>query len=142
MKRKIRTYEDLEREEQLLEELLQTQKELIQLDIGLLKQQLSPVNNAIQFIGKITTPDKHNPLLTQGANTVIDLVLKKFVLAKSGWFTKLVVPFFVKNYSSHVIADNKDNLINKVASVFSTKNSRSSDGQGNARSATGEHHGN
>jgi len=124
MKRKIRTYEDLEREEQLLEELLRSQKELIQIEIGLLKQQLKPAQVALQFVGKITTPDRHNPLLTQGANTVIDLLLKKFVLAKSGWITKMLVPFFVKNYSSHLIADNKDSIVDKVASIFSNKNGK------------------
>ena len=125
MKRKIRTYEDLEREEQQLEELLRSQKELIQIEIGLLKQQLKPAQAALQFVGKITTPDKHNPLLTQGANTVIDALLKNVVLARSGWVTKMLVPFFVKNYSSHLINDNKDNIINKVASVFSNKNGKS-----------------
>lgn len=124
MKRKIRTYEDLEREEQLLEKLLRSQKELIQIEIGLLKQQLKPAQMALQFVGKITTRDMHNPLITQGANTVIDMLLKKFLLAKSGWVTKMLVPFFVKNYSSHLIADNKDTIVNKVASVFSNKNGK------------------
>lgn len=122
MKRRIRNYEDLEREEQLLEELLRSQKELIQIEIGLLKHNLKPAQMALQFVNKITTRDKHNPLLMQGANTVIDVVLKKFVLAKSGWITKMLVPFFVKNYSSHLIADNKNTIVNKVASVFSNKN--------------------
>lgn len=122
MKRKIRNYEDLEREEQLLEELLRSQKELIQIEIGLLKHNLKPAQMALQFVNKITTRDKHNPLLMQGANTVIDVVLKKFVLAKSGWITKMLVPFFIKNYSSHLIADNKNTVVNKVASVFSNKN--------------------
>ena len=125
MKRKIRTYEDLEKEEQLLEELLRSQKELIQIEIDLLKQQLKPAQVALQFVGKITTADKHNPLLTGGANTIIDTVLKNFVLARSGWITKMLVPFFIKNYSSHLIADNKDNIINKVVSIFSNKNGRS-----------------
>ena len=124
MKRKIRTYEDLEREEQLLEQLLRSQKELIQIEIGLLKQQLRPAQVALQFVGKLTTRDMHNPLITQGANTVIDLLLKKFLLAKSGWVTKMLVPFFVKNYSSHLIADNKDTIVNKVSSVFTNKNGK------------------
>lgn len=124
MKRKIRTYEDLEREEQLLEELLRSQKELIQIEVGLLKQQLKPAQMALQFVGKITTADKHNPLLTGGANTLIDTVLKNFVLARSGWITKMLVPFFVKNYSSHLINDNKDNIISKVVSIFSNKNGK------------------
>lgn len=123
MKRRIRTWEDLEKEEQLLEELLRSQKELIKIEIRMLKQQLKPAQMALQLVGKITTADKHNPLLTQGANTVIDLVLKKFVLAKSGWLTKMIVPFFVKNYSSHLIADNKDAILNKVGAVFSNKSS-------------------
>ena len=125
MKRKIRTYEDLEKEEQLLEGLLRSQKELIHIEIDLLKQQLKPAQVALQFVGKITTADKHNPLLTGGANTIIDTVLKNFVLARSGWITKMLVPFFIKNYSSHLIADNKDNIINKVVSIFSNKNGRS-----------------
>jgi len=128
MKRKISTYEDLEREEQLLEQLLRSQRELIQIEIGLLKQQLRPAQMALQFVSKFTTRDMHNPLITQGANTVIDLLLKKFVLAKSGWVTKMLVPFFVKNYSSHLIADNKDTIINKVASVFSNKNGNAKHG--------------
>jgi len=124
MKRKIRTYEDLEKEEQLLEGLLRSQKELIHIEIDLLKQQLKPAQVALQFVGKITTADKHNPLLTGGANTIIDTVLKNFVLARSGWITKMLVPFFIKNYSSHLIADNKDNIISKVVSIFSGKNGR------------------
>jgi hypothetical protein len=119
MKRKIRTYDDLEREERLLEELLLAQKQLIQADILQLKRQLKPASVALQFFHNITTADKHNPLLTQGANTAIDLVLKKVVLARAGWLTKMLVPFFVKNYSSHFIADHKQDIVQKIFSLFS-----------------------
>ena len=124
MKRRITTYEDLEREEGLLKGLLQSQKELIQVEVKLLKKQLEPVHMVAQFIGKITTADKHNPLLTHGTNTVIDMILKNFILSRSGWITKMLVPFFVKNYSSHLIADNRDSIINKVASIFTSKNGK------------------
>jgi hypothetical protein len=124
MKRKIRSYEDLEREEQLLEELLHTQKKLIQLDILVLKDQLKPASVALKFFTKITTVDKSNLLVNEGANKVIDLVLNKFVLARSGWITKFLVPIFLKNYSSHLIADNKVNIVEKVFSLFGRKNGR------------------
>lgn len=124
MKRKIRSYEDLEREEQLLEELLQTQKQLIQLDIQVLRNQLKPARMALQFFNKITTVDKSNLILNEGANKVIDLVLNKFVLARSGWITKFLVPIFLKNYSSHLIGDNKVNIVEKVFSLFGRKNGR------------------
>ena len=124
MKRKIRSYEDLEKEEQLLEELLRTQKQLIQLDVQVLRNQLKPASMALQFFNKITTVDKSNLLLNEGANKVIDLVLNKFILARSGWITKFLVPIFMKNYSSHLIADNKVNIVEKVFSLFGRKNGR------------------
>jgi hypothetical protein len=124
MKRKIRSYEDLEKEEQLLEELLQTQKQLIQLDVQVLKQQLKPASMALIFFNKITTVDKSNLLLNEGANKVIDLVLNKFILARSGWITRFLVPIFMKNYSSHLIGENKVNIVEKVFSLFGRKNGR------------------
>ena len=124
MKRKIMSYEDLEREEQLLEELLRTQKQLIQLDIQVLRDQMKPATMALQFFNKITTVDKSNLLLNEGANKVIDLVLNKFLLAKSGWITRFLVPMFMKNYSSHLIGDNKGNIVEKVFSLFGRKNGR------------------
>jgi len=124
MKRKIRSYEDLEKEEQLLEELLQTQKQLIHLDIQVMKDQLKPARMALQFFNKITTADKSNLLLNEGANKVIDLVFNRFLLARSGWITKFLVPIFLKNYSSHLIADNKANIVEKVFSLFGRKNGK------------------
>lgn len=119
MKRKIRSYSDLEKEEELLEELLQAQKQLVQLDIAQLRAQLKPATAALQFFSKITTQDKTNPLITQGANTAIDFILKKVVLARAGWLTKLLVPLAVKNYSSHYIADHKQDIVQKIFSLFS-----------------------
>jgi hypothetical protein len=136
MKRKIRSYEDLEREEQLLEELLRTQKQLIQLDIQIVRNQLKPASMALQFFNKITTVDKSNLLLNEGASKAIDFVLNKFVLARSGWITKFLVPFFLKNYSSHLIGDNKTNIVEKIFSLFGRKNPRLPDGQGNANTSS------
>ena len=124
MKRKIRSYEDLEKEEQLLEELLRTQKELIRLDFEVLRDQLKPAKMALQFFNKVTTVDKNNILLNEGANKVIDLVLNRFVLARSGWITKFLVPMFLKNYSSHLIADNKANIVEKIFSLFGRKDGK------------------
>jgi hypothetical protein len=108
----------LEREEELLEELLQAQKQLVQLDIQQLKAQLKPAHAALQLFSKITTADKNNPLLTEGANTAIDFILKKVVLARAGWVTKMLVPLVVKNYSSHFIADHKQDIVQKIFSLF------------------------
>lgn len=122
MTKSIRTYEDLLVEKARLTSLLSAQKELVRQDINEIKQELAPVRSAIAMIGKITTRENRYGLLTIAADSVIDLVVKKMLLYKAGWFTKLAVPFFMKNFSSHVIADNKDKIISKLASWFSKKN--------------------
>ena len=122
MTKPIRTYEDLLEEKARLKLLLSAQKELVHQDINELKQELAPVKSAISMVGKLATKDNRAWLFTSVADTIIDLVVKKMVLSKAGLITKLVVPFFMKNFSSHVIADNKDKIISKLSSWFSKKN--------------------
>jgi hypothetical protein len=66
-------------------------------------------------------------LLTTATEGVIDLVVKKLILARSGWITKLVVPFLMKNFSSHVVADNKDKWLSKLFAWVSKKNANGND---------------
>jgi hypothetical protein len=124
MKRRITSYQDLEKEEQLLQELLKAQKQLVQADIEQLKIQLKPASTALKFFNDVSLPDRRNPLLTEGANTAIDFLLKKFILGNSGWIIKMIVPYFVKNYSSHLITGNKDNIIQKLFSFIGGKNGK------------------
>jgi hypothetical protein len=50
--------------------------------------------------------------------------LNKFILARSGWITRFIVPYFLKNYSSHLIGDNKANIVGKIFSLFGRKNGK------------------
>ena len=117
----IRTYDDLLKEKTRLKALLQAQKELIREDVEDIKEELKPIKSAIGVIGKFTTRDKSNPLLTSATETVVDLLVKKLVLARSGWLTKLVVPFLMKNVSSHLVNDNQGAIFSKLFSLFSKK---------------------
>jgi hypothetical protein len=122
MTKPINSYADLLEEKARLKLLLSAQKELVRQDINELKQELAPVKNAISMVGKFTTKDKGSWLLTSAADTIIDIVLKKIVLSKAGFVTKLVLPFFMKNFSSHIISDNKDRIMNKLFSFIGKKN--------------------
>lgn len=121
MTKPIRTYEDLLEEKARLKLLLSAQKELVRQDINVIKQEFAPLKSAISVVGKLTTKENRNGMLTIAADTIIDMVLKKIILSKAGFITKLVVPFVMKNFSSHVIADNKDRIISKLSSWFSKK---------------------
>ncbi len=122
MTKKINNYEDLLRHEEQLEELLKAQKELLVADFQQLKEDLKPARAALSLVSKITTRDKSNFFLDMGANKLIDVVVKKFLLRNAGWLTRLTVPFFLKNVSSHVIADHKEGWMQKLFSWISRKN--------------------
>ena len=122
MTKPIRTYEDLMEEKARLNQLLAAQRELIRQDFNEIKEELAPVRSAISMVGKFATRDNRNFLLTTAAETTIELVIRRMLLAKAGWFTKLVVPFVMKNFSSHVLADNKDKILGKLAKWFGKKN--------------------
>ncbi|MEI9942699.1 MAG: hypothetical protein WDN26_00615 [Chitinophagaceae bacterium] len=122
MTKRIRTYNDLVEEKQQLTLLLQAQKQLVRADLAEIKQELIPVKSAISFVSKMTTRDSSNWIMNKTANSIIDLVVKKLILARSGWLTKLAVPFFLKNVSSHVIADHKNQILGKLFSWVGKKN--------------------
>jgi hypothetical protein len=118
MSNKIQTYDDLLKEKEQMEQLLKAQGQLIKRDIAALKEEFRPAAKAVSALGKIATRDHTNPLLDNTANTIIDLVFRKFLLARTGWVTKLVVPFLLKNISSHAIANNKGSIASKLFSLL------------------------
>ena len=101
-----------------LKALLATQKVELKQDFTRIKEEFTPVKAAISAIGKITTKDDSNWLLTTAADTAIDVIVKRFILSKAGWFARIILPFFMKNLSSHLIADNKGKIFSKIFSWF------------------------
>ena len=119
---KIETYKDLVAEERRLEELLQAQKELLTFDVNILKGHLHPVGATLGMLKKAVTPDRSNPLINSGIKKLINLFVKKVLLSRAGWVTKLTVPLILKNYTSHIVADRKQKWINKLFSWIGPKN--------------------
>jgi hypothetical protein len=119
MTKKITTYEELVKHTEELELVLQVQKNRMRADVQGLKTSFEPASHALSWMGRLFTRDRSNPIMATGANVLIDVVVRRLLLGRAGWFTKLVVPFLVKNYSSHVLGDNKTGLWRKVFSMFS-----------------------
>lgn len=118
MTKQIRTYEDLMEEKARLKLLITAQRELIRQDINVIKEEFQPVRKIISTVGKFTSREGKFGVLSLAAETGIDVLLRRFFLARAGFFTRLVVPFLVKNFSSHVIAEHRDRIISKLTSLF------------------------
>jgi hypothetical protein len=122
MNKRIQSYSDLVAERERLQMLLEMQKEIVSGDIAEIKEQLKPVTSFLSFSGKLITRDGSNFVLNAGANTIIDLVVKKLILSRAGWLTRRVVPFLLKNYSSHFLSENKGVLLEKLFSWIGKRN--------------------
>jgi hypothetical protein len=122
MSESICSYKDLLEEKQRLEVLLVEQRQVLRSDVQELKAQLEPLRRVVEFIRKITTKDKTAFLLTIGSDIVINSVVKRFILSRAGWFVRNVVPYFLKNYSSHFLSEQKDKWIEKLRAWLGHKN--------------------
>lgn len=115
----IKKYEDLEIEKQRLTALLKNHEEAIRVDMAGVRHGLKPVNNAITIINKMATRDNTTPVMNFGLEMGIDILVRRFILRRAGWFAKIVVPYLVKNYSSHIIGEEKrEALLAKIRGFF------------------------
>ena len=130
MSQTIKTYKDLCEERARVRNLLEVQRLQIKEDWQDLKNEFLPVKKAFGVVGKMTHADKSNPLINVGLSVASDLFLKNFVLGKAGLLTRLAVPFVVKNFSSHMIAEKGGNFIGKVINLFKGKRRKPVDENG------------
>lgn len=120
MTKEIRTYKDLLEEKARLKIILGDQKLQIKEDWLLIKDELQPVIHAADTIRNFLTRKATQSALQLGVNLFADGFIKKVLLARTGWITRFLVPFFIKNFASH-ITDEPEKLIHKIKSLFSRK---------------------
>lgn len=119
MSNRIKTYEDLQKEKERLLGVLRTQEDVIKLDLVGVRAGLKPFGKAVNVLNKMATRDNTAPVMNFGLEMGIDLLVRKVLLARAGWFAKIVVPFLVKNYSSHIIGEEKrEELLKKIKNLF------------------------
>lgn len=116
---RIKTYEDLLEEEQRLRQQLKIYEVQIRKDLVGMKENIEPARKAYNTISKVFTRDNRVPIFNIGLEMGLDLMLRRFILRKAGWFTKIVVPYFMKNYASHIIGEEKRKaLVGKIQEMF------------------------
>lgn len=113
----IHSYKELLEEKQRLTLLLAERKVLVKAEFEDIKEKLKPVTAAWEWVHKLTSKDKSNPLVTAGIDIGVNLLLKKVVLRNAGFIMKLVMPFIVKNFLSHEVAED-ENLFTKIKGLF------------------------
>jgi hypothetical protein len=113
MKTNIQNLDDVRAERARLKNQIESARTHLRQEFGVIKKELSPVNQALGVVSDaLTTPRKG--LLSMGIGLGVDTVLKKVILARAGWLPRLVVPFLVKNVASNYVAKNKTSVVEGV----------------------------
>jgi len=116
----ITTYQDLIIEKQRLKLLLNEREIEVKAEFADIKTRLKPLKKIVEFAERLTTKDRHNPLLNAGLELGVDLIFKKLLLRKAGFIIKILMPLFVRNYLSHEVAENAT-WVQKVAHFIRKK---------------------
>lgn len=106
-------------EEQRLLAQLKSTELLIRDDLVGVKEGLRPVRNVVKTVSKFTTRVKTGAFANFSLDFGIDLLIRRVLLARAGWFTKILIPYLLKNYSSHIISHkHKVKLLRKLNALF------------------------
>src|SRR3954468_22631996 len=87
-------------------------------DLEEIREDLKPVL-AIAKGAKSFLSSKDNGVLGKSAGTAADFIAKHTLFKNSGFITKLIMPFLVKNITSNVVNDNKSQIIDWVDNLLS-----------------------
>jgi hypothetical protein len=117
MTNQITNYKELLQEKARLKALLAEQELLIKEDWQLIKEDLKPVVLAGATIRKFLTRKAGFSAVQLGINLLTDGFVKKVLLSRTGWLTRFIVPFLIKNFASH-LGDEPDKILHTIKNLF------------------------
>ena len=104
--KRIENIKDLRIEKTRLKLHLRTTKLKLEDDIENFRERIKLSNLILNRFGQ-TIIRKDNGLINFPINAGVELILNKLLLRNFGFFTKLIVPFFVKNLANNFYGDHK-----------------------------------
>lgn len=112
MKTNIKNINDLRAERARLKNEIELSKTKMRGSINVIKEELSPVRHAVDFLGNFLT-NRNNGLLNVGVGLGVDTIVRNGLLRRAPWPLRVLVPFFLKNFAGNLIYNNKDNIMQK-----------------------------
>lgn len=117
MTNQITSYKELLQEKARLKALLAEQELLIKEDWQLIKEDLKPFVVAGDTVRKLFTRKAGITAAQLGINLLADGFVKKVLLSRTGWITRIIVPFLIKNYGSYLV-DEPEKILHKIKTLF------------------------
>lgn len=122
----ISNYKDLLQEKARLKALLAQQELQIKEDWQYIKDDLKPYAHAAATVRNFLTRKATVSALQLGVNIFADGFVKKVLLGNMGWLTRTIIPFFIKNYASH-LTDEPEKILHKIKNLFKKQHRKEED---------------
>lgn len=117
MAKSITTYKELLDEKEKLHELLQARKQLIHADVEVIKSQLKPLSEIRAHVKSFTVRNAIRLALALNSDVITKKIFEKIIVSRGGWLTKVLVPYFLKKYTSSFVGEEKDKVISWARSL-------------------------
>jgi len=117
MTKQITSYKELLEEKARLKALLAEQELQLKEDWHAVKEDLRPAVLIGTTIRNFFTRKAGTAVAQVGINLLADGLVKKVLLSGTGWLTRTLVPFFIKNYASHLV-DEPEKLLTRIKHFF------------------------
>lgn len=82
------------------------------------KEELEPLRSFTKSAGNILV-SKNNGILGNSLGSIANFITKNVLLKNSGFITRLIVPYLVKNSTSTLVENNKSKIVDWVGTVIS-----------------------
>ncbi len=115
---KINSLADLKIEQKRLRQRRVVLETTLLSDLEKLKEELEPLRSFTKSAGNILV-NKNNGILGNSLGSIATFVTKNVLLKNSGFITRLIVPYLVKNSTSSLVENNKSQIVDWVGNVIS-----------------------
>jgi hypothetical protein len=125
MSKKISSYDELLEEKARLQELLGLQKAAISGNLASIQEDVRPVTNGLLVVGRVLSKiGRRNrptsPLLNVGLDIGVDMVLRRYILRKAGWFSRTFVPLIASTFLARFLnSEQEPEIIKKMKQFLS-----------------------
>lgn len=107
---KIESYQQLREQRALTRLRVKELEQQIKNDVEDLKESFKPLNIAGQAVRGMLSSDKHG-LVSESIGITVDTLIKKILFRNTGFLTKTLISFAVKNYANSTVSKKSEDIL-------------------------------
>ncbi|WP_157558130.1 hypothetical protein [Niabella aurantiaca] len=110
----ITTHKELMQEKARLKARLKQRKTDLRQSVEAIKDTLNPISHIAKTTKDIWNADASNPLIALGVTKLTDVVIRKGILRKAGWLSRLIAPVLVQKVATYLISEKAGDQIGRL----------------------------